>query len=94
MASKYITNAILNIILTFIQFFSYKIWTKINNYYQNKILKENFDYFAKEMREQNFNAKLRRKLETLYTKKYKFNLSFGFNTWRLVYLDDLIKMWN
>jgi hypothetical protein len=25
-------------------------WTKINNYYQNKILKESFDYFAKEMR--------------------------------------------
>lgn len=46
------------------------------------------------MREENFNAKLRRKLETIYTKKYKYNLGFGFHTWRLVYLNNLIRIWS
>jgi hypothetical protein len=68
-------------------------WTKLNSYYTNKIVKETFEYFSKEMKQEVFNAKLRKKLDRIYTKKYRYNIGFGFQTWRLVYLNKMIKIW-
>jgi hypothetical protein len=69
-------------------------WTHLNNYYKQKIFKETFDYFSKEMKQEVFNAKLRKKLDRIYSKKYRYNLSFGFQTWRLVYLNNSIRIWS
>lgn len=69
-------------------------WTHLNNYYTYKIVKETFDYLSKEMKQEVFNAKLRKKLDRIYTKKYRYNLAFGFQTWRLVYLNNSIRVWS
>ena len=69
-------------------------WTQLNNYYTHKIIKETFDYLSKEMKQEVFNAKLRKKLDRIYTKKYRYNLAFGFQTWRLVYLNNSIRVWS
>ncbi len=68
-------------------------WGDLDKRFSQRIKRETFHHFAKEMSFLLQNDRIRRNLSRIYHTGYLHNVGLGFRTWRVVYFNKKKQVW-